>query len=174
MIKKFLILSLLVAITFNAKAQSDYYEYDDNDGGYENTGVYEIEDDVYDSYEVRIKRFHHPKTVIRKTYYDGLFTIGAAAAIITVAATPYYWHPLYYSWYRPVVYHRYYTNCVRHSYYRYSYYRPGVVVWHDYGYRPVHTVYHYDYYYRPVVYHSSPYRYHYSYSYVYHHQPIHG
>ena len=139
MIKKLFLIMLLAAFAVTGRAQSDYYEYDDNDG-YENTGVYEIEDDVYDSYEVRIKRFHHPKTVIRKTYYDGLFTIGAAAAIITVAATPYYWHPLYYSWYRPVVYHRYYTNCVRHSYYRYSYYRPGVVVWHDYGYRPVHHV----------------------------------
>ncbi|MEE3448804.1 MAG: hypothetical protein VZQ51_09350, partial [Bacteroidales bacterium] len=82
----FILTALLLGVnTLNAQSSSSYdYDYEDE---YDNSRVYEVENEVYDSYEVRIKRFHRPR--VRTTvYFDGLFTVAAGAAIITAAVTP--------------------------------------------------------------------------------------
>ena len=171
-----LILAVLFSsVNYLSAQSSSYYDYDDSEG-YDNPAVYNVENEVYDSYEVRIQRFHRPR-VKTTVYFDGLFTVSAGTAIVTVAATPEFWHPLYYSWYRPVVYERWHHNCASHHYYVYSY-SPGYYGWREHYYvarphyrdyyvvRPTYSVY------RPYTYYHAPRPYYYAARPYYHLPPL--
>ncbi|MBR4325431.1 MAG: hypothetical protein IKP73_07895 [Bacteroidales bacterium] len=145
--KKILLIIMAVIATVSANAQT-YYEY--------NSDVYYVEDDMYDSYEVRIKRFHRPRVTVT-TYYDNVYIAPSAAAVVTVAAASILWRPFYVRPHYTVVWHdprpaHYFWHTPVHVYHTSPYWieRHPAHVGYYHGYN-----YHYDYHYRP--HHHEPY-----------------
>ena len=153
--KLVLILSALILAAGFSFAQCTSYDCGDYD-----EAMYEAEDEIYDSYEVRIKRFHRPR-IRTAVYFDGVFAAAASAAIITAVTRPEFYYTYSYNpyyrpyrpYYRPYSYRPYYRPYSYHPHYRPYSYRP-------YSYRPYYRPYAHrpDYHaVRPPVHHNYNY-----------------